>query len=383
MNLFGVVRNMTIAAFVALALVAVAANIKLPQGYRLLVVQSGSMEPKIGVGSVILTKPTADFVSSEPMARFLPGEVIAFSTSKGTIVSHRVVDVVRQNGSFFYKTKGDANKTDDSTLVGEKSAIGKMVFAVPYIGRFVNFAKTPMGYFLMILIPSLYVILSELLVLVTVLRKTRPKIPAAGAVLPAVLLIFATGFYFIGGTAAYFSATAQSTNNIFTTGQFPQPIAQTLVVNEILPFSSCSSGQTNGQFLELWNGSGVTVNLKNFKLTDGTSTIAITNSNTNLADGAFAVLVKSNGVTNSCLGGQISGVIYVNLGGQLDLNTRELQLLDSNNVVIDTIRWGSGEDLQPSTDESIERDPTGLDTALDTNFNSSDFEILTAPTPGI
>lgn len=213
--MIGVLRNITIAAFILLALVAVAANIKLPQGYGFFVVQSGSMEPAIPVASVVLTKPTADFAAPLPLPRFFKGDVITFS-SGSSLVSHRVVKTVEKDGQFFYETKGDANQEADQTLVAEKSVVGKVKLTVPYLGRFVNFAKQPLGYFLMILIPALYVILSEIWVIVAELRRSRTKIPTAGLTLP-IALIFAGSLYFVGGTAAFFSDTATSSGNIFQT----------------------------------------------------------------------------------------------------------------------------------------------------------------------
>lgn len=191
-------------------------------------------------------------------------------------------------------------------------------------------------------------------------------------------------------TYSFFNDTATSQNNTFTAAATfptpqptPTPIATTLVMNELLPDSSCVQGNTEGQFLELWNGSGATINLKDFKLSDGTNTIAIANSNTNLANNAFAFLVKSNGLINGCFGGNVNGATEVNLGGTVNLDVGLLRLLDSNDVVIDTIQWGTGQTLQPSQNQSIERSPLGHDSALGTNFNASDMVIRNTPTPGL
>src|SRR3989344_433704 len=91
---FGILRNITIAAFVVLALVATAANIKLPQGYKLLVVQSGSMEPAIGVGSLLLTKPSNDLKTPVLSSKYQIGDIITYSSGKNNFVSHRVVEAL-------------------------------------------------------------------------------------------------------------------------------------------------------------------------------------------------------------------------------------------------------------------------------------------------
>ena len=74
--------------------------------------------------------------------------------------------------------------------------------------------------------------------------------------------------------------------------------------------------------------------------------------------------------------------VTANFGGLVNLNTGLLQLLDSGDVVIDTVIWGSNPNPTPAIDESIERDPTGLDIALGTNFAPTDFIISDPPTPG-
>lgn len=161
------------------------------------------------------------------------------------------------------------------------------------------------------------------------------------------------------------------------------PIAQTLVMNEILPNSTCTLGQSVGQFVELWNGTANTVDLQNFKLKDGSNNIlAIANSNTSLASHAFAILAKDSGLINKC-NWNLHGASSVNLGPGIDLNTGTLYLTDSSNNVIDTVKWGSGQILQPATDQSVERSPTGLDSATGSNFNASDFVIRSTPAPGL
>lgn len=217
-------------------------------------------------------------------------------------------------------------------------------------------------------------------------------------------MMIVLGFLSYKTTYSLFSDTAESTGNVFSASDVfptatptitptptntptitptPTPqIAQTLVMNELLPLSSCDAGNTNGQFLELWNGSGATVNLQNFQLTDGTNTLAIANSNTSLANNAFAILVKSTGVIQQCIG-NVNGAVTVNLGGTIDLNTNLLRLLDANSNVIDTIQWNGVTGLNPAIDQSIERNPDGLDSALGTNFSASDFVIQTTIQPGL
>ncbi|OGY23969.1 MAG: signal peptidase I [Candidatus Woykebacteria bacterium RBG_13_40_7b] len=343
-----------------IVLVAIAVNIKLPQGYKLLVVQSGSMEPSIPVGSIVLTKPTADFLSPIPSARFEKGDVITYGAGN-VFVSHRVEEVIKEEGGFFYKTKGDANKDVDQKLVAEKDALGKATLTVPYLGRFVNFAKTPLGFLLMIIIPSLYVIFSELLVIISELRKVRSKIPASGIALP-VVLIFASGLYFINGTSAYFSATEQSNDNIF---QAAPIFTNHVVISEVQ--IKGTTGNIDHDFIELYNPTNTAINLNGHRLVrrTGTGTTDVNvkifnNSHTipahgfflwaSSVDSTFPSSIGANVSTTDGLGGNASVALRL---GSLDTGTIIDALSWSNNVV--ALVEGSKFSSVPDSGQSIER----------------------------
>lgn len=133
-------------------------------GYKSFVVVSGSMEPNIPVGSIVYALRTTNYG---------PGDVISFKNAKDQTVTHRVVSVVKESPiqetpsketpwKTQYKTKGDANNTPDTELVPASSVLGKVIFQVPYVGRFIGFIKTPLGFGLIIILPTLLFILSEL-----------------------------------------------------------------------------------------------------------------------------------------------------------------------------------------------------------------------------
>jgi len=385
-SVFGIIRNLTIAAFVALAIMAVAANIKLPVGYRVLVVQSGSMEPAIPVGSVLLTKPTADFAAPLPIQRFLKGDIITYSIGKNNFVSHRVVGIQEKAGAFFYQTKGDANKEPDQKLIPESEVVGRAALTVPYVGRFVNFAKTPLGYFLMIVIPSLYVILSETWVIISEIRKTKVKISPSGAgVALPIALIFVTSIYFVGGTAAYFSDTANSTNNVFTAAPV---FTNHLVINEVMfnpPNTNACGNEGDAEWVEIYNPTSSPVNLDTWSVGDGNSTDDL--PNVSLPAGGFAVVsdcTQSNFTSIWTLPG---GAVYIDLsstiGNGLNNGGEHMRLF---NVItlIDDMSYGSNTTAfspsvpAPVTNHSIERDPDGVDTNT-----AADFVDRTTPQPGL
>jgi hypothetical protein len=199
----------------------------------------------------------------------------------------------------------------------------------------------------------------------------------------------AVSLLFVGFTGSYFGDLEVSLGNILqaasTYSQLddtPDLTAQTLVINEVMADTSCSVGNTEAQWIELYNGSGSPVNLKNFKITDGTNTIDLVNANNLVvAPDELALLAHNSGIWQQC--GDSHGVVTGNLGGTLDIDTGELQLLDRNGVVLDTVRWGTASGIEPTQDQSIERLPTGWDSASGTNFTAGDFMVMDPPSPGL
>ena len=115
-------------------------------GYQTYDVVSGSMEPEIPVGSLVLVKDT------EP-SEILQGDVIAFYSPSGgdAVVTHRVVENDAERGEFI--TKGDANEQNDMNPVPYYNLLGRVEKHFPVIGGIMVGLTTGMGkiYLLMIL----------------------------------------------------------------------------------------------------------------------------------------------------------------------------------------------------------------------------------------
>jgi hypothetical protein len=201
----------------------------------------------------------------------------------------------------------------------------------------------------------------------------------------AVVPAFGALTVFLGLSGAYFSDQENSIGNVLgAASDFDSPIpdtALTLVINEVLPDASCSRGNTEAQWLEVFNGYDVPVNLKNFQLTNGVEMIdLVTANNIEVPAGGLALLAHNSAIWNACYAD--NGVVTANLGGQLDIDVGTLQLLDANDFVIDTVEWGDGEVHDPQVDQSIEREPLGKDTAVGVFYEASDFVLRTTPRPG-
>ena len=115
-------------------------------GYKPFIVLSGSMEPTILTGDIVLTKETA----AETIAK---NDIITFSTDKNTVVTHRVTEVVNKEGSLSFLTKGDANTGSDASVVKPENLEGKYLGRVGGVGRFAMFLQTPIGMLLFVVTP--------------------------------------------------------------------------------------------------------------------------------------------------------------------------------------------------------------------------------------
>ena len=130
-------------------------------GWRLYTVQSGSMEPKLKTGSLVLIKPGTDYQV---------GEVITYRTeaekdleNPTNTVTHRIIEINDSQDPVLYVTKGDANNTPDPAPIREELIMGKLAFALPFVGYLVSFAKTQTGLLVLIIIPATIFIYTELM----------------------------------------------------------------------------------------------------------------------------------------------------------------------------------------------------------------------------
>ena len=98
-------------------------------GYKPAAVYSGSMEPALGVGSLVVTKPV-------PSKTVRVGDVITFSDPyvKTRLVTHRIVRVLHTRQGIAYWTKGDANATRDPWTIKLSDQVGRLSFDIPFAG---------------------------------------------------------------------------------------------------------------------------------------------------------------------------------------------------------------------------------------------------------
>jgi signal peptidase I len=196
---------------------------------------SGSMEPAIKTSAIILVKQT-------PVNQIVKGDVINFETS-GISVTHRVYEIKNTDNKLTFITKGDANNIPDVDPVSPDQIKGKVIFNIPYLGYLYTWIKQPLGFLILIILPALFVIISELinvkkLIEAEAVRKyelaqkseeskknKEPNNTIKSIPIISVLLILglALSFFHLTGTNSYFSDGKVLANNTFSTSWWATP----------------------------------------------------------------------------------------------------------------------------------------------------------------
>jgi signal peptidase I len=157
-----------IVCLVVIAGAVVISIFEIPGGFRLFTVQSGSMEPALKIGSLAIVKSQKDYTQGDIIT------VKDLEQPKETI-THRVVEVTNANDGVFYTTKGDANNAPDTEKRSKDIVLGKVLLSIPYIGYPVSFAKTQMGFMLLVVIPATILVYSELIEIKNEIIKLKQK----------------------------------------------------------------------------------------------------------------------------------------------------------------------------------------------------------------
>jgi len=107
---FKAIYYIFIAFIVVVTLSLIVSIFPLTGNIKFMVVQSGSMEPAIHTGSVVMIKPASDYKI---------GDVITFGEVSKTKapITHRIYDIKVVDGNPVYITKGDANNAPDAREV--------------------------------------------------------------------------------------------------------------------------------------------------------------------------------------------------------------------------------------------------------------------------
>lgn len=144
-------------------------------------IATGSMEPNIKVDDVIVN------IRVKSPESIKVGDVITFnstsSISKGLTVTHRVINIIKNDdGTYEYVTKGDSNPSADSATAKYEDVIGKVAIKLPAVGKIQGFIATKMGWFIVVLLPALGVIIYDVMKIIKLVysKKTVNQIAVKG-----------------------------------------------------------------------------------------------------------------------------------------------------------------------------------------------------------
>ena len=123
-------------------------------GWKPFITLSGSMESEIYAGDLAIVKE----VDTEELKK---GDVIAFRQDD-IVITHRIENIVMEDGRKRFVTKGDNNNTEDIMPVYEDMIEGKYLFKISKLGNVAMFIQTPLGIVVVLAIPILLLVLIQI-----------------------------------------------------------------------------------------------------------------------------------------------------------------------------------------------------------------------------
>jgi signal peptidase len=165
-----IIGNVVLILAMAIGLLLTVSILPIRGNFRILSVISGSMEPTIKTGSLIVVKPADEYKQ---------GDIITFRSTDAKQekdnTTHRISAVEEVDGFVEYKTKGDANEVEDSDKVKLSQIIGKHLFSINYLGFILLYIKTLPGLLILIMVPATIIIYEEVKKIKTEIGAVRDK----------------------------------------------------------------------------------------------------------------------------------------------------------------------------------------------------------------
>ena len=146
----------------AIAVLLIVSVLPITGNIKFMIVLSGSMEPTIKTGSIVMTKPASEYKV---------GDIITFGpySRTKTPTTHRIVEISGNT----YITKGDRNNAPDAKPVTQREIIGKVLFDVPYLGFVIDFVRKPLGFVLVLILPAGIIISDEVKKIINEIKKRK------------------------------------------------------------------------------------------------------------------------------------------------------------------------------------------------------------------
>lgn len=119
-----------------------------------LIVLTDSMYPEIESGDLIICH-------QEDPNKIEEKDIIAFFDPAGngtSIVTHRVIELVEEDGEIKWRTKGDANNTEDKLLVSQDDLVGVYQTRIPTVGNVAIFMQSSTGLIVCVILPIILLV---------------------------------------------------------------------------------------------------------------------------------------------------------------------------------------------------------------------------------
>lgn len=127
-------------------------------GYSLFRVITGSMEPTIPTGAILISRET-------PIESIELGDIVCYKARVneiyGAVITHRVVYVGRDDRGIYLETRGDANVVSDGSYIREENLVGRVVWhsgEESVMADIAAFFSGQIGFFACVVFPTLLVV---------------------------------------------------------------------------------------------------------------------------------------------------------------------------------------------------------------------------------
>lgn len=128
-------------------------------GIEVLTVLSGSMEPGIKTGSIIIGKTVTENKES-----FTVGDVITYKSLEdpNVLITHRIVEVEQRGSQIHYVTKGDNNDVIDPAAIPAENVVALYSnITIPLLGYIFTFASSKIGIILLLIVPGVIILITQ------------------------------------------------------------------------------------------------------------------------------------------------------------------------------------------------------------------------------
>ena len=119
-----------------------------------LIVLTDSMYPEIESGDLIICR-TAEVDEIEV------NDIISFFDPAGngtSIVTHRVIEIVEEDGEILFRTRGDNNNTEDKELVPAENLVGVYKMRIAGAGHIAMFMQSTTGLIICVVLPIILLV---------------------------------------------------------------------------------------------------------------------------------------------------------------------------------------------------------------------------------